>query len=148
MRPEELTPAERIAVRLEALMLECLRVDELGEAAGHDRDQPGRDEIEKTLRSARNWQTHWRTRREMPVALWRLASRRVLPVATVRRISATPRPATRRRVARTVGSRGDPHLADGEESDEPPVAPLRGFMPASVRMVQHCERRRAKKAAA
>jgi hypothetical protein len=38
MRSEELTSAERMAVRLEALMLECLRVDELGEAAGHDRD--------------------------------------------------------------------------------------------------------------
>jgi hypothetical protein len=50
-----------------------------------------------------------------------------------------------RRARRVVASRDGP----SEPSDEPPpVAALRGFMAASVRMLQHCERRRAKAAAA
>jgi hypothetical protein len=62
--------------------------------------------------------------------------------ARVPRASArTRRPA--RRVARTTGSRGDPD----DEPEPRPVAQLRGFWPASVRMVQHLERRRRKVAA-
>jgi hypothetical protein len=59
----------------------------------------------------------------------------------VRSAVSRPRERRERRTARTVGSRGDP--------DEPPsVIDLRGFMPASVRMVRHLARRRAKAAAA
>jgi hypothetical protein len=53
----------------------------------------------------------------------------------------TRRPA--RRVTRTTSSRGDPD----DEPEPRRVAQLRGFWPASVRMVQHLERRRRKVAA-
>jgi hypothetical protein len=49
-----------------------------------------------------------------------------------------------RRVRRVVASRDGPR----SESDEPPLTPLRGFLAASVRTVEHAERRRAKAAAA
>jgi hypothetical protein len=54
---------------------------------------------------------------------------------------AVPATRPRERRARRAGSSRD---GPGSESDEPPaVVHLRGFTAASVRMVQHCERRRA-----
>lgn len=62
----------------------------------------------------------------------------------VARIVATPRE-HRGRSRTTAPKRGSPHDPDPEP---PPIAHQRGFLAASVRMIQHCERRRAKWAAA
>jgi hypothetical protein len=76
------------------------------------------------------------TRRWMP---------RSQPVSMPRRAATTSRarPRARRASARAGASRDGP----SEPSDEPPhVGLLRGFLAASVRMVHHLERRRAKAA--
>lgn len=49
---------------------------------------------------------------------------------------------------RSVGAQRDGPLAQDDDPRPRPVTPLRGFWPASVRMVQHLERRRAKAGAA
>ena len=140
--PSELTFAERAAARTVALADDCLRVDELGVATGHiDADDPDyRETRDVTLQMRREAQqrlrTYRRTRRALPTA-----------VATVRRIAATPRP----RAARSRGgqrSRSPGRLADDPDSEPELDTDWRGFLAASVRMVQRCERRRAKAAAA
>jgi hypothetical protein len=72
---------------------------------------------------------------------------RTQSVSMPRRAATTSRarPRARRATARSGASRDGP----SEPSDEPPpVGLLRGFLAASVRMVHHLERRRAKAAVA
>lgn len=78
------------------------------------------------------------------------AQQRRRPVRAAPRRAATTsrrRPQSRQ-VARTVGGRGDPHLPDDDDPEPEPVVPWRGLEVASLRMVQHLERRRAKAATA
>jgi hypothetical protein len=77
----------------------------------------------------------------------RMQAPRPIPPRIVRLPQSTRTRRVARRVARTVGSRGDPSQLDDDPEPEP-VARLDGFLAASVRMVQHLERRRAKAAAA
>lgn len=76
-----------------------------------------------------------------PAYVYTLASRP--PVVHVpERREPVARPRERRAVARraSTSSRGSP---DDPDPEPPAVVHLRGFTAASVRMVQHCERRRA-----
>lgn len=67
-----------------------------------------------------------------------------IPVAPAVRMPRAARPRRRRRqVSRTTSSRGDPD----PEPEQPPVAHLRGFGPASERMVRHIGRRLGARAA-
>jgi hypothetical protein len=70
----------------------------------------------------------------------RLVSRRALPGGRTRQRPREHRPSTTRRVARTVGARGDPHPG---EPDPEPLAPWRGLLAASVRMLAHVDGRNA-----
>jgi hypothetical protein len=88
--------------------------------------------------------------REPIVRLWRQDQRRTAVVHVPERrenlaaIVASPREHKPTRRRRTT-SRDGP---DDSDPEPPPlVVHLRGFLAASVRMVQHCERRRAKTAA-
>jgi hypothetical protein len=73
-----------------------------------------------------------------------------IPVACVpvrREPVASPGEQGRRARRSSTSSRGSPDDPD-PESDQPLVETWRGVVAASARMVQHCERRRAKWAAA
>jgi hypothetical protein len=73
----------------------------------------------------------------------RLVAPALTRIAPSRGTSRENRPQGRRVARSGSNSRDGP----SDESDLPPVAPLRGFTAASIRMVQHYERRRAKAAA-
>jgi hypothetical protein len=76
---------------------------------------------------------------------WRRVQNRVpLPAPAV----DADRSASRPRERRAARSSSAPTRGDPSEPDLAPVWPIRGFGPATVHIVQRCQRRRAKAAAA
>jgi hypothetical protein len=124
--------------RVEALMEDCIRVDQLGSEVGVEPDPESDALFRLTLREARERRWLLQRRRSDAGTERALAG---IQVSERRRPATRPREHRARRSGSRLASRGDP----GPEPEPPPVDGLRGFLAASVRMSEHLRRRGAKR---
>jgi hypothetical protein len=132
-----MSPGE-VARRTEALMEDCLRVDQLGYQAGVEPDPESDALIQLTLREARERRWRWQRRRSDAGNKQALAG---IHVSERQGPATRPREHRARRSGSSSASRGDPD----PEPQPPPVDGLRGFLAASVCMSEHLRRRGAKR---